>query len=184
MTPSLFFVEIKRINIKNYQKELIALPNVFIVILALFLSGCAGYVGGDLENINMQSDIKYCRSEPTSYVIQVTSDAKDDYADQNFAGNISTWTLGIIPTYWLSFVTSDTKVTHDGEEFYSRQDSSRIHKFYGLLWLILPETEDSLSADEGSGLRVESGIERRAISKTLNELAVDIKLEDICISSS
>ena len=159
-----------------------------ILLALLMLSGCVGYIGGDLENIETEHSVSYCWNEPKRYQLRVHTDAPYDYASENPSGYIASWTLGIIPTYWLYFEESRVEILDTGADskpVYQREDRSRIHKFYGILWmLILPDTEDALASDEGAGMRVPEGIRRRAIDKTLNQLPEDIDRDLLCVQSA
>jgi len=159
-----------------------------ILLALLMLSGCVGYIGGDLENIETEHSVSYCWNEPKRYQLRVHTDAPYDYASENPSGYIASWTLGIIPTYWLDFEESRVEILDTGADskpVYQREDRSRIHKFYGILWmLILPDTEDALASDEGAGMRVPEGIRRRAIDKTLNQLPEGIDRDLLCVQSA
>lgn len=159
-----------------------------ILLTLLMLSGCVGYIGGDLENIETEHSVSYCWSEPKRYQLRVHTDAPYDYASENPSGYIASWTLGIIPTYWLDFEESRVEILDTGADskpVYQREDRSRIHKFYGILWmLILPDTEDAIASDEGAGMRVPEGIRRRAIDKTLNQLPEGIDRDLLCVQSA
>ncbi|MDO6705653.1 hypothetical protein [Photobacterium sp. 1_MG-2023] len=155
---------------------------VLSLLLIVLLQGCSGYVGGDLEDIQIDRYVRYCDDTPTTYQIRVTSNAVNDYGSENISGTLSTYTLGLFPTYWLSHVDSKTSILRGGKEIYSREDQSRIHTFYGILWQIfLPETVNSLRADEGSGLRVIEGIRERSVAKTLQEMPKDIDIQAVCL---
>ncbi len=158
-----------------------------MAISVFLLSGCVGYIGGDLENIETEHSVSYCWNEPKRYQLRVHTDAPYDYASENPSGYIASWTLGIIPTYWLDFEESRVEILDTGADskpVYQREDHSRIHKFYGILWmLILPDTEDALASDEGAGMRVPEGIRRRAIDKTLNQLPEGIDRDLLCVTS-
>lgn len=158
-----------------------------MALSVLLLSGCAGYIGGDLENIETEHSVSYCWNEPKRYQLRVHTDAPYDYASENPSGYISSWTFGVIPTYWLDFEESQVEILDtetDLKPVFQREDRSRIHKFYGILWmLILPDTEDALASDEGAGIRVPEGIRRRAIDKTLNQLPDDIDRDQLCVQS-
>lgn len=155
----------------------------------LLLSGCVGYIGGDLENIETEYSVSYCWNEPKRYQLRVHTDARYDYAGDNLSGHIASWTLGIIPTYWLDFEESRVEILDtesDSESVYQREDHSRIHKFYGILWmLILPESsDDAIPSDEGSGMRVPEAIRYRAVDKTLNQLPEGIDRDHLCVQSA
>ncbi len=155
----------------------------------LLLSGCVGYIGGDLQNIETEHSVSYCWNEPKRYQLRVHTDAPYDYASENPSGYIASWTLGIIPTYWLDFEESRVEILDmesDSESLYQRQDRSRIHKFYGILWmLILPESSnDAIPSDEGAGMRVPETIRNRAVVKTLNQLPEEVDIERLCVQSA
>lgn len=155
---------------------------VFSCLLVL-LSGCAGFVGGDLEDVRIERSVPYCGKARAQYELSVQTDAEHDYADQNIAGYISMLTLGIIPTYWLSFESSHVEIISSGNVVYQRKDKIRIHKFYGILWPFILDADsmNALRADEGAGLRIPEGIKSRAIGKTLNELPENIDINNLCL---
>lgn len=160
-----------------------------ILLTLLMLSGCVGYIGGDLENIETDHSVSYCWNEPKRYQLKVGTDAPYDYASENPSGYIASWTLGIIPTYWLDFEESRVEIidTESGSApLYQREDSSRIHKFYGLFWmLILPEnSDDAIPSDEGAGMRVPEVIRSRSVAKTLNQLPEKIDRDQLCVQSA
>ncbi|WP_330959761.1 hypothetical protein [Photobacterium sp. 53610] len=153
------------------------------LITLFLLQGCAGYVGGDLEDVVVDRYVDYCGDTPSVYQMKVSTDAGNDYGDDNIAGTISMYTLGLLPTYWLSHVESKVTIEHQGKTLYSREDSSRIHKFYGILWMLfLPESINSLRADEGAGIRVIEGIRERAVAKTLQELPDTVDAGQLCVT--
>lgn len=154
--------------------------------VCFLLTGCVGYIGGDLENIETEHPVPYCWSEPKRYQLQVHTDASYDYAGENLSGHISSWTLGLIPTYWLDFEDSRVEIVDtesSSAPLYQREDRSRIHKFYGIFWMIiLPEgTNDAIPSDEGAGMRVPEAIQRRAVDKTLNLLPPGIDRQQLCV---
>ena len=142
-----------------------------MLVVAPCLSGCVGYVAGDLRN----TQSTYARSKNTDirfdYEVRYKSEAKDDGGDLNFAGIVSSWTLGIVPTYWTSIERSKATIFENGAPIYTANYRSRVHKFYGILWaIILPSnTINSLQADEGGGLRVAWGIRDRTFHKVVAE---------------
>lgn len=155
--------------------------------VCFLLTGCVGYIGGDLENTATGYEVAYCWNEPKRYRLQVYTDAPYDYAGENLSGHISSWTLGLIPTYWLDFEQSRVEIRDsqsDGASVYQREDHSRIHKFYGLLWmLILPQGNDAIPSDEGAGMRVPEVIRDRSVAKTLNRLPQPIDHRQVCVES-
>ncbi|NAX48483.1 hypothetical protein CAG70_15985 [Photobacterium halotolerans] len=154
------------------------------LITLFMLQGCAGYVGGDLEDVVVDTYLDQCRYTPAYYEMKVYTDAVNDYADENISGIISTYTLGLFPTYWLSEVNSKVTIEDKGKEVYAREDVSRIHTFYGILWLLFlsDDSVNALRADEGSGLRVIEGIQDRAVAKTLNEMPDSIDINELCVT--
>jgi len=145
-----------------------------ILATSFCLSGCAGYVGGDLKNTRSNYRMPPYEKGNFDYQVTYTSDAEDDYMDQNIAGIITSWTFGIIPTYWTSSVRSKAVVFERGSPVYTGQYKSRIHKFYGIPWvLILPifpsKDINTLAADEGGGLRIAWGIKERTLTKVIAE---------------
>lgn len=135
-----------------------------LAALALLLGGCSGIVGGELADVDQYAvDVPHCDTEkgPTAYYFEVDPGATNDYLDDNWAGELSGWTLGLIPTYWLSSVTSHATLYHNGERLADYHYDARIHKFYGLLWglLLIPvnalvDDYNEVPANEGVGLAV------------------------------
>lgn len=122
-----------------------------------------------------------CTGTPLYYQVIYKSDAKDDYGDLNIAGFVSTLTLGIIPTYWTTTVHSEATILHEGKTVYSRKYKSRIHKFYGFLWIcILPsESINALQVDEGNGIEIEWGIQDRTLCKVVADYGG--KEDEFCV---
>jgi hypothetical protein len=134
--------------------------------LAFCLSGCVGFVAGDLRNTKSDCRIPTCKNGSADYEITYKSDAKDDYGDKNIAGFLSHLTLGIVPTYWTTTVYSEATILHNGTTVYTKTYKSRIHEFYGWLWLILPSHGvNVIQANEGTGLEIEGGIRDRTLCK-------------------
>ncbi len=150
------------------------------------LVGCAGFVGGDLANVDVNYRLSSCHNSQKPYEIMVKTEAEHDYADKNLSGYLSTFTLGLIPTYWLSFISNEVQIINNKNILYSRQDDSRIHKFYGILWLFVLDGKsvNALKSDEGAGIRIPEGVKSRAIAKTLNELPEGVKVEELCIKNT
>jgi hypothetical protein len=140
-----------------------------MLVVALCLSGCAGFVGGDLRNTRSDCKMPACTGTPAFYQVLYQSDAKDDYDDDNIADLVSSCTLGIIPTYWTTTVHSEATIFHDGKVVDARKYQSRIHKFYGILWVLILPTKsiNALQADEGGGIRVKWGIRDRTLYKVV-----------------
>ncbi|TXR53126.1 hypothetical protein [Reinekea thalattae] len=158
---------------------------ILILVILFTLSGCAGFVGGDLKNINTDIDVNYCDESAFEYHLSVSTEAENDYGSDNLSGKISSYSFGLIPTYWLSSESSQVEITQGNEVVYSRTDESRIHKFYGFLWLFVffSDGVNSLDWDEGAGLRVEEGIKDRAIAKTVMQLPQGIDSNQLCVES-
>src|SRR4051812_5175974 len=109
-----------------------------LLVMALYLSGCACYVGGDLRNTESNFKMPACTGT-SIYQVTYKSDARDDPGKPNIASVLSGWTLGIMPTYWTTTVHSEATVFHNGDAIFARRYQARIHKFYGFLWgFILP----------------------------------------------
>lgn len=140
-----------------------------MLVVALCLSGCAGFVSGDLRNTQSDYRMPACTGAPAHYQVVYQSDAKDDSNDDNFASLVSGLTLGIIPTYWTTTVHSEATIFQDGKAVDTRRYRSRIHKFYGILWVFVLPTKsiNALQADEGGGIRVEWGIRNRTLYKVV-----------------
>jgi hypothetical protein len=163
---------------------MIYLLRAALVFICLILTtGCVGFIGADLSGVGPNYKIHHCGSSPEKYELEVYTEAEYDYADKNIAGYISFFTLGIIPTYWFSSESSVSQITESGRVVYSRSDESRIHRFYGWLWLFIldRESDNALKSDEGAGIRIPTGIKDRAVVKTLLELPKDIKSEELCL---
>lgn len=141
--------------------------------MAFCLSGCAGFVGGDLRNCKSDYQMPTCTGTPAYYQVTYKSDAKNDYGDRNIAGFITSWTFGIVPTYWTSTVHSEATILHEGRPVYTGNYISRIHKFYGILWgpILAFESNsiNALQADEGNGIEIEWGIRDRTLWKLLTD---------------
>ena len=142
-----------------------------MLVMALCVSGCAGFVGGDLKNTKCDFRMPTCKDDRADYQVVYKSDAKDDYGNRNIAGYITSFTLQIVPTYWTTTVHSEATIFHNGTPIFTRKYKSRIHKFYGFLWAFtLPsESINALQADEGGGLRIEWGIRDRTLCKIVAE---------------
>ena len=144
-----------------------------MLVIAFCGSGCAGFVAGDLRNTKSDWRMPSCKDAHTDYQVKYKSDAEDDDGDKNIAGYISTLTFGIAPTFWTSTVHSEATIFHDGTPVFMRKYKSRIHKFYGIMWvpiLILPaQSTNALQADEGGGIRIEWGIRDRTLCRIVAE---------------
>lgn len=144
--------------------------------MALCLSGCAGFVGGDLRNTKSDCMMLSCKSTNTEYQIRFNSDAKNDYGNRNVAGIVSSLGLGIIPTYWTTSVNSEATIFHNGTAVYCAKYKSRIHLFYGILWaVILPspsQSTNALQVDEGNGIEIVWGIRDRTLNKVITDYGV------------
>lgn len=135
------------------------------------LSGCAGFVSGDLRNIKTGYGMPACKDTAEPFQVIYKSDAKDDYGNQNIASIITSCTFEMIPTYWRSTVHSEATILRNGKPVFTKHYTSHIDKFYGILWaFILPSQSKSinaLQADEGGGLRIEWGIRDRTLRKVV-----------------
>lgn len=140
-----------------------------MLVMAFCGSGCAGFMAGDLRNTRSDHAMPSCGCTNAYYQVLYKSDAEDDCCDKNIAGRVSAATLGIVPTYWTSSVHSEVTVLHDGQSVYAKKYTSRIHKFYGLLWtFVFPfKTMNALRADEGGGLRIKWGVRDRTLWKVV-----------------
>lgn len=149
------------------------MKSVWVIVsllgVVLCASGCAGYVSGDLRNVPSRPQLSPCRGSDTDYQIEIDSDAKADERSQNISEILSTYTLGIVPTYWTSIIHSEATILRDGKIVFSTSYVSRVHKFYGILWpLILPtKTVNSIPCDEGSGIEVAWAIRDRTAAKAI-----------------
>ena len=143
----------------------------YMLIMAFCGSGCAGFVGGDLQNTRCDFKMPICSDAGADYQVVYKSDAEDDASDKNIAGYITTFTLQIVPTYWTTTVHSEATILHNGTPIFTKKYKSRIHKFYGVLWVFLLPSKsiNALQADEGGGIRVEWGIRERTLCKIVAE---------------
>ena len=158
---------------------------IFLIFLILFQQGCsAGYVKGDLAGYDYKANkVSYCSDgDSEKFQISIKTDATDDYAE-NLSGYISVFTLGIFPTYMPSFDKTEVKVLKNGTEIYQSTYKSTSHKFYGWLWTVLPESINSVSIDEGSGIRIETAVIEKTALKAIEELAADypMNVENSCL---
>src|SRR6266705_2172754 len=101
-----------------------------MLIMALCVSGCAGFVGGDLRNTKSDYRMPTCKNASANYQVIYKSDAKDDNGGKNISGFITSLTLGLIPTYWTITVHSEAIILQNGSSIFSRKYTSRIHEFY------------------------------------------------------
>lgn len=163
------------------------LKMALIGALFLCISGCAGFISGDLKDFSTKGPGpgRFCENKLNSnsvYKIEIHSDAKNDYGNSNISGWVSSLSLGLVPTYWTSSIHVKVKVLKDGKEYYSDETVSRVHKFYGILWLfILPTTGSNyVPADEGAGMRVEETILSLSVAKLIGEVP-DLTRQNMCI---
>ncbi|MAO59659.1 MAG: hypothetical protein CL543_02125 [Alcanivorax sp.] len=134
------------------------------LLAAVSLSGCAGIVGGELARVDQTSvTVPVCDADtgPTPYYFELDAAARNDYLDDNPAGSLSGFTLGLLPTYWLSPLKAEARLYHRGERIDTYQYSARVHKFYGLLWTLplipvnaMVADYNQVPANEGVGLAV------------------------------
>jgi len=163
--------------------EVIKILFVGLLILSL-LSGCTGYIGGDLKNTVPSYNVPLCKRSERDYIVTIKDNAENDYCDQNIFGLVTAWTLGILPTFWMSFITSDVSVQDKNGIVYEYKFKSRIYKFYGIMWaFLLPRSElNSLDADEGAGLRVPGGVHSRVLTKISHKDIPGINIDNLCIA--
>ena len=154
-----------------------------VLTLPLFMTGCVGYVGGDLKNVNRQ-DIPLSRDKNTPYQIKVKSNPNTNNFD--LADCISGTTLYTLPTYSCSKVNADVTLYKKEIPIRTYHYNATAHRFYGIIWgLILPtHTIDNVSCDEGNGMRMEGGIQGRAASKALLQIEKDLGIPKEKISLS
>lgn len=166
-------------------------------VFALTLSGCAGFIGGDLKNTRgvYLPGMAQCSSGDYRYQLTVKSSVVEDGSYLDPAQFIAGWTLGLIPLYWLSFENSLVEVvdTQPSDQtkadeptlVFSRDYNVRVHKYYGIIWPMVLNTNsiNALKADEGHGLRVAPGMGARAASKALSELPGDFPRDQLCYES-
>ena len=134
------------------------------LLAAVSLSGCAGIVGGELARVDQTSvTVPVCDADtgPTPYYFELDAAARNDYLDDNPAGSLSGFTLGLLPTYWLSPLRAEARLYHRGERIDTYLYSARVHKFYGLLWTLplipvnaMVADYNQVPANEGVGLAV------------------------------
>lgn len=145
--------------------------SIACILMTVCLSGCVGYVAGDLRNIKTDYRMTARTNVHTDYQVIYKSDAKNDYGDKNVAGIISSFTLGIVPTYWTTTVHSEATILHNNTPVFNRKYKSRIHVFYGILWgIIFPtNSKNTIQADEGNGLEIEWEVQNRTLNKIVSE---------------
>lgn len=162
--------------------KLLKVASLFLVFA---LSACAGRVSGDLKDVPTDVYLKGCDQNHAFYALRYSSDAADDYGSQSFAGKISSTTWGVIPSYTNVLVHSQVEVFKDNKPFKTLKYESRVHKFFGLIWLLVLPSEgvNWLHADEGGGLRVRWGIHDRTISKAVKQLGLNPESNDVCEST-
>ncbi|WP_447529401.1 hypothetical protein [Vreelandella sp. TE19] len=165
--------------------------------LALLLSGCAGFVGGDLKNTRgvYLPGMAQCSSGDYRYRLTVKSSVAEDGSYSDPAQFVAGWTLGLIPLYWLSFENSlvevvdtqpsDPTKADEPTLAFSHDYSVRVHKYYGIIWPMVLNTNgvNALKADTGFGIRVAPGVNARAVGKALSELPNDLPRDQLCYDS-
>ena len=161
------------------------MKTIALVVAMVLLAGCAGYVGGDLADTPRLNLARHrCADPEPRFAFTVETTAEDDYANQNLAGYLSALTLGLLPTYWASRYQVTVDVFQQGQLLRRFEYRTRIHKFYGWLWLlVLPKDElNRLLADEGAGIRVRNGVMSRAAYKAVEALKPEyaIRADAIC----
>jgi hypothetical protein len=147
------------------------------------MSGCVGLIGGDLKGVDHeQVKVGQCEheNEQRFHQIVVTSNAKND-GISNPAALVSAWTLGIVPTYWLTFVESRAMV-YEGDRLVDTYSyRSKAHKFYGIIWpfIVSPLSSDvnQIPADEGGGIRVKWAVEDKTAAKAAHRAQQEHGLE-------
>jgi len=164
-------------------------PQIKNILLALccLTTGCASYISGDLKDIETKTapTLKQCNSSEENYTyrLDISSDARNDYSDQNISGYLSIFSLGIIPTYWTTSIETKIVVRDEHGADQRHRNRSRVHKFYGWLWLfILPHSErNSLPGNESAGISVEDGVVSRSMAKLMQENQ-HLNAENTCIA--
>ncbi|HEY1059265.1 MAG TPA: hypothetical protein VGE55_11105 [Limnobacter sp.] len=169
-------------NIQSANKRLFKRGYGVLLLLTFALSGCAGRVSGDLKDVAGNVFLKACDQSSASYALKYSSDAVDDYADESFAGKVSSASFGLIPTYSRTLVHSQVTVFKNSKSIQTLQYQSTVHKFYGFMWIFVLSTENvnRLQADEGGGIRVRWGIHDKTISKAVNQLGLNQEADEVC----
>lgn len=170
----------KLLNLRLFKST-----NVASLLMVFALSACAGRVSGDLKDVPTDVYLKGCDQTRATYALKYSSDAADDYGNKSFAGKISSTTWDVIPSYTSVLEHSQVEVFKDNKPFKTLKYESRVHKFFGLIWLLVLPSEgvNWLHADEGGGLRVRWGIHDRTISKAVKELGLNPESNDVCEST-
>ncbi|MGC3991843.1 MAG: hypothetical protein QM796_19545 [Chthoniobacteraceae bacterium] len=134
------------------------------------LSGCAGYVGGELHNARSHQASPAFSAQNRDLAITCKCNAKNSLGG-NPAGMITLFTIGLVPTAWITPVTSEATLSRNGTVVFKKKYYSLIHEYYGLLWLfILPEqSADALDGDENSGLHIAEGVRERTAWKVMGD---------------
>ena len=158
---------------------------LLLLMTTIFLSGCVGIVSGDLADINKNKKLSlpYCDVQAKTYQLNVRLGGK--YSGRKFAAELSSATLGIIPTYQFTNVYSEVIITRNDVTVFTKGYKSKVHGFYGLIpWLTLaPFLDDSskrLSLENHDHIGIPLGIRWRSYRKALQELPKNIDLDDIC----
>ena len=166
----------------------ITLLFVFLNII-IFTTGCVGIVSGDLADINKNQKISLpdCDVQPKEYQLSVI--LGDDYSGRRFAAELSTATLGIIPTYQFTNVHSVVKITHKDATVFKRDYKSKVHGFYGVIsWLTLAPFFDNsnkrLSLGNSNHIGISPGLTWRTYTKALHELPKSIDIKNLCYQSN
>lgn len=151
------------------------------LFLVFLLSGCVGYVGGDLKSTSL-TKLEFCEQNETQYRMVVESNASDDYANRSLAGRVSSYSFGLIPTYSKEIIHSRV-VVYDGEtKIYEDSFITPIKKFYGILWVFfLSNNIDSLPSDEGEGIRIPWGIRDRIATKVVESNIRFLDASNMCL---
>ncbi len=148
--------------------------NLFSLLLSitimLMVSSCIGIVSGDLKD-TPQTDIYSCTYSPALYGVTYSSNIEDRHDDDNPAWVISFLTVGIIPTYWTDTVQSEVTISRNGEGISTYRYNSKIHKYYGIFWLLFfnnnRDKANELDSDEAGVITFSTGIRHRSLYKAI-----------------
>lgn len=154
---------------------------VWGILCCLFLSGCAGFVGGDLKNVPYESHVA-CEDDKTSYRLSLETNAQNKHT--NPASFISGWTFGLIPTYWTYSAKSRATLYYDGEIIDNYSYKSRIHLYYGLVWPLLLDMDgvNSLTfSNVNYDFNGKSDMRNKTVTKAISESG--LVANEICYES-
>ncbi|WP_353219585.1 hypothetical protein [Salinisphaera sp. S4-8] len=152
-----------------------ARARVATLLVVQALTGCAGIVGGELARVDQTGvSVPVCKADddPRPYYFALDTAVRNGSSEDNLAASVSGWTFGLVPTYWLTPVTAEARFYHQGDEIARYEYAARIHKFYGLLWVLplIPINAavadyNEVPANEGLGLMTGSIIKQKAAAR-------------------